>query len=320
MSDPLIIAVPSKGRLQENANGFFDRAGLKIIRPGGQRNYRGAIAGIDGVEIAFLSASEISRELAAGTVHLGVTGLDQIRETIADPDAAAHVITPLGFGHADLVVAVPEAWIDVRSMTDLYDVASDFRHRHGRRLAIATKYVHLTRDFFASHGIADYRIVESQGATEGAPASGAAELIVDITTTGSTLTANHLKILSDGVILRSQACLIAALNAGWSEEHQARLRQILDRVSAEELARTTREIRASIKLDAAQQAQAVSDFGCFDVAQADGRMSLHCPQNNVNACLDWLRGLGADTVTISRHDYVFRSANDLYDALVPKLG
>ncbi|MEC9403763.1 MAG: ATP phosphoribosyltransferase, partial [Pseudomonadota bacterium] len=192
----LIIAIPSKGRLQENTHEFFGRAGLKVVQPGGARNYRGAIKGLPNVEIAFLSASEIARELSDGTVHFGITGLDLVHENIANPESTVHIVTPLGFGPADVVVAVPKAWIDVETMADLSDVASDFRNRHGRRLRVATKYVNLTRSFFAGHGIADYRIVESAGATEGAPAAGSAELIVDITTTGSTLQANNLKILS----------------------------------------------------------------------------------------------------------------------------
>ncbi len=183
----LIIAIPSKGRLQENTHEFFGRAGLKVVQPGGARNYRGAIKGLPNVEIAFLSASEIARELSDGTVHFGITGLDLVHENIANPESTVHIVTPLGFGPADVVVAVPKAWIDVETMADLSDVASDFRNRHGRRLRVATKYVNLTRSFFAGHGIADYRIVESAGATEGAPAAGSAELIVDITTTGSTL-------------------------------------------------------------------------------------------------------------------------------------
>ncbi len=319
MTGPLIIAVPSKGRLQDNSDAFFSRAGLTIVRPGGRRNYRGAIDGIAGVEIAFLSASEISRELAAGTVHLGVTGLDQVRETIPDPESSVHVVAPLGFGHADLVVAVPDAWIDVTSMTDLYDVSSDFRHRHGRRLSIATKYVHLTRDFFAEHGIADYRIVESQGATEGAPASGAAELIVDITTTGSTLAANNLKVLSDGVILRSQACLMASLNTAWRGDHLNSLRDILDRVSAEELARTSRQVAAGIDLDDGQVAEARERFDCIDIKRSDGGAVLLCPQSRAYGCAAWLRDQGADTVTVTGHDYIFQARNPLYEALAAKV-
>ena len=202
------IAIPSKGRLKEQTLERFAAAGLPISLPDDSRNYRGSIEGFPQAEIAFLSASEIARELIAGNVHLGVTGEDLAREAHHDADSVLEISTPLGFGHADVVVAIPDAWVDVVSMADLDDVAAGFRQTHGRRLRIATKYWQLTQHFFAGHGIAVYRIVESLGATEGAPASGQADVIVDITSTGSTLQANQLRILDDGVILRSQAQLI----------------------------------------------------------------------------------------------------------------
>ena len=142
------------------------------------------------------------------------------------------MIEALGFGHANVVVAVPQAWIDVRNMADLDDVATAFRLRHDRKMRVATKYINLTRDFFARHGVVDYRIVESSGATEGAPAAGTAELIVDITTTGSTLAANGLKIIDDGVILRSQANLVASRAASWNDAARETARQVLDRIAA----------------------------------------------------------------------------------------
>ena len=213
---PLTLAVPSKGRLQENAFSFFARAGLPLVQGRGVRDYRGSIAGVPDVEVLFLSASEIARELSQGGAHLGITGEDLIRKSIPDADERLVLLTPLGFGHANVVVAVPQAWIDVRRMADLEDVASAFRAQHGRKMRVATKYVNLTRTFFAEHGVADYRIVESLGATEGAPASGAAELIVDITTTGTTLAANALKVLDDGVMLRSEANLVASVGASWA--------------------------------------------------------------------------------------------------------
>ncbi|ACP24199.1 ATP phosphoribosyltransferase [Sinorhizobium fredii NGR234] len=207
----ITIALPSKGRMKDDASAIFERAGMKIVAVGNDRSYRGRVEGWDDVEVAFLSASEISREVGSGAVDFGVTGEDLVREGIADVDARVEFAARLGFGHADVVVAVPEVWYDVDTMADLGDVAADFRARHGRRLAIATKYWRLTQQFFSgSHGIQLYRIVESLGATEGAPASGSADIIVDITSTGSTLKANHLKILSDGVILRSEACLVRA--------------------------------------------------------------------------------------------------------------
>src|ERR1043165_2058720 len=187
MNAPFVLAVPSKGRLQENAEGFFARAGLQLVKPRGAREYRGAIAGMPGIEVAYLSASDITTQLGLGAVHFGVTGEDQIREMYSDAESRVVLIEKLGFGQADVVVAVPQAWIDVRTMADLDDVATAFRLRHDRKMRVATKYVNLTRAFFAEHGIIDYRIAESLGATEGAPAAGSAELIVDITTTGTTL-------------------------------------------------------------------------------------------------------------------------------------
>lgn len=205
------LALPSKGRLKEQALEVLENAGLSVILPKDQRSYRAKVKGHSDIDILFLSASEIARELGYGSVDLGVTGEDLIRETLASADEQVRVEARLGFGHADVVVAVPEVWYDVSTMADLDDVAADFRQRHGRRLRIATKYWRLTQQFFSQmHGIQVYRIVESLGATEGAPASGAADIIVDISSTGSTLRANHLKILDDGVILKSEACLVSS--------------------------------------------------------------------------------------------------------------
>ncbi|MBX8825929.1 ATP phosphoribosyltransferase [Ochrobactrum sp. SFR4] len=205
------LALPSKGRLKEQTIAVMAKAGLHVVLPEDDRNYRARIEGVDDVDILFLSASEIARELGYGTVDLGVTGEDLIRETLARADEKVQIETQLGFGHADVIVAVPEVWHDVATMADLDDVAADFRQRHGRRLRIATKYWRLTQQFFSQkHGIQVYRIVESLGATEGAPAAGSADIIVDITSTGSTLRANRLKILDDGIMLKSQACLVSA--------------------------------------------------------------------------------------------------------------
>ncbi len=207
----MTIALPSKGRLKEQTLSVFARAGLHITLPKDERNYRATVEGEEDIEILFLSASEIARELGYGGVDLGVTGEDLIRETLAHADERVKIEAKLGFGHADVVVAVPEVWRDVETMADLDDVAADFRQRHGRRLRIATKYWRLTQQFFSQkHGIQVYRIVESLGATEGAPAAGSADMIVDITSTGSTLRANKLKVLDDGIILRSEACLVSA--------------------------------------------------------------------------------------------------------------
>ncbi len=217
MAAKLSIAVPSKGRLKDQAAAMFEAAGAPLRSKGHERGYRGTLEGFDGVEVVYTSAAEIVHQLKTGRVQLGITGEDLIRETLADVGTAVEFLRPLGFGRADVVVAVPDCWIDVGSMADLEDVAAQFARVHGRRLRVATKYMNLTRRFFAKSGVAGYRIVESVGATEATPAAGTAELIVDITTTGTTLRANHLKILDDGLILKSQAHLVASRAAPWDK-------------------------------------------------------------------------------------------------------
>ena len=213
----LIVAVPSKGRLMEQTMERFAAVGLELQRTGAKRGYRGSIAGLAGVELAFMSASEIAGHIKFGSVHLGVTGEDLLRETMADLAERAEILVRLGFGRADVVVAIPDAWLDVRAMADLDDVAARFHGVHGRRLKVATKYLNLARRFFNDKGVAGYRLVESLGATEAAPAAGTAEVIVDISSTGATLKANHLRVLDDGLILKSEAVLAKSLNADWND-------------------------------------------------------------------------------------------------------
>jgi ATP phosphoribosyltransferase len=322
MMTALLLAVPSKGRLQENAEAFFARAGLDLIKERGARDYGGGIAGLDGVEVAFLSAAEITERLAAGAVHFGITGEDLVREMIPAADDKVVLLDGLGFGHANVVVAVPAAWIDVRDMADLDDVATSFRAEHDRRLRVATKYVNLTRAFFASHGIVDYRIVESAGATEGAPAAGTAELIVDITTTGATLAANGLKVINDGVMLRSQANLVAARAARWGKSELARARHILDRVAAQARARLYKEVRTRFAgcnealLDAAKSMGATAPLGG---PTSSGMLTLHCPPDNVHALASLLREHGAETVIVAGIEYVFTRDNPLFAKLAAAL-
>ena len=319
MSGPLIVAVPAKGRLQENAEAFFMRAGLPLIKPRGARDYRGAVTGLDDVEVAYLSTSEITTQLAAGAVHLGVTGEDLVREMIPDADKRVVLIEGLGFGFANVVVAVPQAWIDVRTMADVDDVATAFHHHHDRKMRVATKYINLTRDFFSSHGVIDYRIVESSGATEGAPAAGTAEMIVDITTSGATLAANGLKVVEDGTILRSQANLVAARNAAWGKGERDLAREILDRVAAQARGRAFREVRArfaagtDMLVENARRKFAIE--APFGGPSSSGMLILHCPPDQVYALTNYLRENGAEAVAVADLDYVFSRDNPLYAKL-----
>lgn len=200
------LGIPSKGRLMQDTLDWFAERGIRIERTGTDREYAGSVEGVDGIELVLLSAGEIPRELATGRIALGVTGTDVVNEKIAGWQTKVAPLAPMGFGHADLVLAVPKTWTDVSDLSDLDAVAQAFWQTHGMRLRIATKYHRLVRAHLRDAGVAGYQLVDSQGATEGTVANGTAEAIADITSTGATLDANHLKIIGD-VIHPSQATL-----------------------------------------------------------------------------------------------------------------
>ncbi|SDO98879.1 ATP phosphoribosyltransferase [Lutimaribacter pacificus] len=224
------LGVPSKGRLMEKTFDWFGARGVSLSRAGSDREYAGVVEGIGGVELVLLSAGEIPRELAAGRIHLGVTGTDLVREKLGGWEQKVEELAGLGFGHADLVIAVPAAWVDVDTLDDLDAAAAAFRAVHGFRLRIATKYHRLVRDFLREHGVADYQLVDSQGATEGTVKNETAEAVADITSTGDTLRANHLKVLSDGLVLQSQATLFRARGAAVTAGERAALAALTEKL------------------------------------------------------------------------------------------
>ena len=227
----LKIGVPSKGRLMEKTFEWFGARDITMRQSGAEREYSGVVEGIDGVELVMLSAGEIPRELSAGRIHLGVTGSDLVREKLADWDRQVTELAPLGFGHADLIIAVPTAWVDVDCLDDLDAVAAQFRKAHGHRLRIATKYHRLVREYLTAEGVADYQLVDSQGATEGTVKNLTAEAIADITSSGATLRANNLKILSGALIHASQAVLFLSHQAEWDAHSRATLEALVARLA-----------------------------------------------------------------------------------------
>jgi ATP phosphoribosyltransferase len=226
----LKLGVPSKGRLMDKTFDWFAQHGVELGLAGGDREYAGFVQGIENVELILLSAGEIPRELAAGRIHLGVTGTDLVRETSQQWENLVGELAELGFGQADLVLAVPRAWVDVSCLDDLDAVAAAFRLKHGFRLRIATKYHRLVREFMRENGVADYQLVDSQGATEGTVKNESAEAIADITSTGDTLRANHLKMLDDGLILRSQATLFKSRVAAMEDADRRTLTELKHRL------------------------------------------------------------------------------------------
>jgi ATP phosphoribosyltransferase len=308
----LVIAVPSKGRLKEQVEGWLADCGLKLEVTGGARGYLASLKGVPGAQVRLLSAVDIAEALDSGEVHMGVTGEDLLRERGDDLDARVLLLRPLGFGRADLVTAVPKSWLDVETMSDLEEVAHDFLARTGRRMRVATKYLAQTRSFFARHGVADYRIVESGGATEGAPATGAAELVVDITTTGATLVANGLKVLADGVMLKSQAQLAAGLRADWSPEALASAERLLRIVEARAAALRSATLAWPARGDKAEAALVEGLVEAGALRRPNGLLvdSAQAPDASLA-----LTTAGLGPVTVSRPDFVFDVSCSPYDTL-----
>ncbi len=226
------LGLPSKGRLMDKTFDWFAARGIRFARTGNEREYAARAEGLDGLELVLLSAGEIPRELAAGRIHLGVTGSDLVREKLGNWRDKVEELAPMGFGQADLILAVPAAWVDVSTLDDLDAVAAAFRARHGFRLRIATKYHRLVREHLQAEGVADYQLVDSQGATEGTIKNETAEAIADITSTGETLRANHLKVLAEPPIHRSQAVLFRARGATLDQDDAAVMTELRNRLEA----------------------------------------------------------------------------------------
>ena len=316
MSDGLVIGVPSKGRLKEQVEAWLADCGLDLQPVGGARGYLAALKGAPDVQVRLLSAADIAEALDADDVHLGVTGEDLLRERGPELDARVLLLRPLGFGRADLVVAVPRSWLDVDNMADLEEVAHDHLARTGRRMRVATKYLAQTRAFFARHGVADYRLAESGGATEGAPAAGAAELVVDITTTGATLAANGLKVLADGVILRSQAQLAAGLKADWPPAALAAAERLLRVVEARAAALRSATLVWPARGDAAEQAVVAELVAAGASVRPNG---LLVDAADVARAASALTAAGLGPVTAAQPEFVFEVSSSAFANLKAKL-
>ncbi len=210
MKDLITIGLPSKGRLKDKAINFFDNIGFKILQSEKERNYFGTIKDRPNLKVIFLHAKEIIQRIGDGTLDIGISGLDLLNESEKSLRDKINIKRKLNFGNANLVVAVPDDWIDVQTIADLEEVSFDLKFKRNSRLRVATKYPNLTNDFLISKGVTQYKIIPSLGATETYPFIGSSEIITDITSTGKTLTDNNLRVLKDGLILNSTACLFFA--------------------------------------------------------------------------------------------------------------
>jgi len=320
MTATLVLAVPSKGRLQEQSAEFFADCSLDYEIEAGARGYAARMPAARNIEVRLMSAGEIARALVRGDVHVGVVGEDGLRE--ADPRLARTILVkPLGFGRCDLVLAAPQSWLDVASMADFAEVAAAHRARTGARLRVATKYLNQAQAFLDASGVADYRLVESAGATEGAPAAGAAEAIIDITTSGATLAANGLAPVPGGLILRSQAQLAASRSADWSAGAHEAFARALDVIEARHRARAVRLLRVAAGPGGPEpMIERAAALGCKLAGASEGALlELYCPVEQVFAACAALQGLIGGAIGVFTPDFVFEQPNRTHEAFVEAL-
>ncbi|MDG2413379.1 MAG: ATP phosphoribosyltransferase [Hyphomicrobiales bacterium] len=315
----LLLALPSKGRLHDQMNKFFDSSGLKLSRSGGKRTYSGFIEGIEKIEILYLSASEISGELLKGNIHMGITGIDLIEESRTSASKEVIMLSKLGFGKANVVIAVPNSWIDVENIKDLSEVASEFRSYNNRRMRVATKFKNITRNFFLNNGISNYRLVDSAGATEGSPAAGTSEIIVDITETGQTIEANNLKILNDGVMLESQSCIFSTPSDIWDGIDLGPVEKFLRIISARSEAINKAELFFDYTYDINDLE--VNLFRKFNANFSKGSpelgeaITLIVPLSKVTSCSLYLTSLGYGPIRTSQPNFIYNKESISWNIL-----
>lgn len=322
----LVLALPSKGRLQEQSLNFLSGCGFDIRRVGNGREYVSSLIGLDGVDVIYFRPEEIPNRVEQGDAHAGITGEDLYREYGEGEPASFLLMPKLGFGGARLVVAVPQSWVDVSTLSDLDEVAMVFHQRHGRSLRAATKFSRLTRAFFAENGIVEYSLMESSGATEGAPAAGVADFVVDLTSTGTTLAENHLKEIAGGTVLQTEACLIASLRGGlWSGGALAALEHLIEQIEARIRATSQLILRFSIASTTAGTAkqQLVEKFGCVFSAwseSADPASSgcvsavAYCQRKKLYGIAKFLKSAGAAGIIVDRGEFIFEGSSPAFDS------
>jgi len=321
----IILAIPSKGSLYEGTLGFLRLAGIPVVYEN-QRQYTARMSRMDGISILFQRAEEIPMKIASGAADLGITGEDLFREETIEHDNPVIVIRDLGFGHARLVVAVPGAWIDVNSMDDLAELAHSFRLKHQRTLRIATKFPNLAREFLAQKGLSDYMLIESLGATESAPSSGMSDLIIDLASSGKTLTENHLKMLSDGVIISSQACLIATRRIeNWDRARIESFEMLLDILESYLRGKNIYNIQASVSSAKIGELSMPTNpwrlAYSIPITQIDSPgnqqdsfvvIRITCPQTHLHDVVRRLRDSGAEEIIVTQPAYVFSKKSERF--------
>jgi len=323
----LIIALPSKGQLGETSTEFLGRAGLNVYKPN-KRQYTGSIPSLPGCEVVFQRPTDIFGKVNEGRVDLGITGLDIVAEYTEESDDVI-VIEKLGFGKCELLLAVPDSWIDVTSIADLADLS--LRNQEvGNQLRIATKYSNLTKEFLYRQGISHFLLVHADGAMEAAPRMGYADLISDLSETGTTLRENHLRPIDGGVIIESESVLIGNKRTlRDSPQKLETLREMLELIEAHQRARQFVSLRANIKGESVSDVQqriladpALSGTkgpGVVEVASPVGvtdrwfETNLLVQSHLIHKTMQHLRALGGTDIIVTRPDYVFDETSETYE-------
>ena len=324
----LRIALPSDGELYESTLAFMNACGLAVSRPNSRR-YIGTIPAIPGVEVLFQRTADVAQKVEEGSAELGVTGLDRVLEYRNDEARASVLIEDLEYGGCEFVMAVPNSWMDVTSLSDLADLALEFR-QEGKQLRIATKYPRLLRSYLFQRGINYFPLVPASGAMEAAPAAGYADLIADVTATGVTLRENQLKTLDEGTILASQSCLIAnPVFLAESGEALALARSIVElmegHLRAEPYYRVTANVRATSAEEVSSTVLARPDLAglrgptvarVYNIEEQDWfNVSLLIKKSQLLEAVDHLRDCGAIDVAASQLSYLFDGHSEAYQTL-----
>lgn len=336
MTEPLRLAVASKGAYEDATARFLERAGLPIWRPN-PRQYVGRLSGLDNVEVLFQRTEDIVHKVAEGAVDLGITGFDLVSEYAQDQPNLTVIIEDLGFRRCELVLAVPEGWLDITTMADLADLSIDFK-RTGRALRVATKFQNLTRDFLYRHGVNYFTLVDAHGALEAAPVLGYADIIADLTETGVTLRDNRLRVVDGGVILRAQACLIGSLRTLRGQPQKIETaRAIIELAESRLRTRQYRLITANVRGDnpesvarhvtaqvetAGRQGPTIANVypkGGDDQGQWFA-VTIIVPADKLLAAVDHLRRGGSSGISVTSPDYVFDDQSRSFQRLLCEIG
>ena len=328
----ITIALPSKGSLYDGTLKLFGQCGMPIKRDGRGRGYWGSIKNVPNIRVQFLRAEEIPLRVDAGDVQIGVTGLDLYREYCGDSKESYALIQSLEFGYARLVVAVPNIWIDVTDMEDLAEIASRLKQQKGRGLRVGTKFHRLTRELFAQHHIRDYVIVDSRGATEGMPAAGSADIVVDLTSSGATLIENDLKEIGEGTAIESEACLLVNQDpVHWSSANFETVTQIAESLEAGLFAKRRSLIHFSVASERMEEISQTLEIKFDCESQPDGKLftkdsqpvwaGVICPTSKSYRAVHYLRSSGATGISVVNPDLVYGATSasvEAFESLLKK--